>query len=126
MRFPRRMALTASTFLALTVPLGCNDSKPSTSSSTTEATVKGVVKIDGKLVDQGDIIFDPSNYQRQSTSRTAPIAKDGSYEIKTLVGDNSIKLGGAVAKKSPILQTLKRSYTVQSGENTFDFEGSGK
>ena len=126
MRFRKRMVLVPSTVLALLIPIGCSDSKPSTSSSTTEATVKGVVKIDGKIVSDGEIIFDPSNYQRQVPPRTAPIGKDGSYEIKTLVGSNMVKLGGTLARKSPILQGVKRGCEVTSGDNTFDLEVSAK
>lgn len=122
----RRMTMVASTLLGLTIIPGCEDSKPSTSSSTTEATVKGSVLIDGKPVTSGDILFDASNYQRQMPARSAPISKDGTYEIKTYLGENTIKLGGAAARRSPIVQNMKRSLDVKAGENTFNFEGSAK
>ena len=125
MRPHKRTLLLASTVLAWVVPLGCDTPKPDVSASTEEATVTGSVKIDGKLAGDGDIIFDPSNYQRQAPSRSAPL-KDGSYTIKTLVGVNTVKLGGTAAQKSPILQSVKRSFDVAAGQNTFDLELSAK
>ena len=126
MRSRKRVGLAAASFLGLTMFIGCDDSKPSVASSLSEATVKGTVRIDGKPVTKGDIVFDASNYQRQMPPRTAAITKDGTYEIKTPVGENTVKLGGMATKGSSVLQSLKRGYVVKSGDNTFDFEGSVK
>src|SRR4051794_1620116 len=51
------------------VVLGCGG-KPSVDSSNTEATVKGVVTINGAPATGGEISFDPTNYQR----KFAPLA----------------------------------------------------
>jgi hypothetical protein len=71
---------------------GCSD-KPAVSTSTTEATVSGTVKVNGKLLDGGQVVFDPANYARSNVAaRHADIAKDGSFTITTLVGQNTVRV----------------------------------
>jgi hypothetical protein len=109
--------------IALFALAGCGDAPPAVESSNTEATVSGVVKIDGVLAYEGDVIFDPSNSRRPGvTARNAPIGEDGKYTIKTLVGEISIRLGGRANEKSPILQRMKQGFMVKSGDNTFDLD----
>ncbi len=110
--------------MGLVIVLGCDGgSPPSVDSGKTEATVKGTVKIGGVPATEGDITFDPANYQRKdAAARTAKIEKDGTYTITTLTGSNMVKLGGAAVKKNRALQSLNRTYEVKAGENTFDFE----
>ena len=112
---------------ALMILAGCGDAPPSVQSSTTEATVKGVVKVDGVPAKDGEVVFDPTNYKRPSaTPKKAPIGPDGSYSITTLIGENTVKIGGAVAQKYTILQQVRKSCDVQGGENTFDLDLSSK
>ncbi len=102
---------------------GCGDSPPSVDSSKTEATVKGVVKVAGAPATEGEISFNPANYQRKdATIRVAPIGKDGTYSVTTLTGRNEVRLGGTLAHKKPILSREVRSVDVPSGGTTFDFE----
>ncbi len=125
-RMRRSMAvlLTAGSAWALG---GCGDSPPSVDSTKTEATVKGVVKIGGAPATEGEISFNPANSKRpDEPARTAPIGKDGTYTVKTLTGENEVRLGGSIAKKNSMLQREKRSLNVKSGENTFDFDASAK
>lgn len=107
---------------------GCGGgSTPSVDTSNTEATVKGTVRIDGKPATEGEISFDPSNYQRKNAElHTAQIGKDGTYTVKTLTGENTIRLGGTLVGKSQVLSQQTRSLNVQPGDNTFDFEASTK
>jgi hypothetical protein len=115
------------TLATLGLLAGCEGSPPAVDTSNTEATVKGVVKVGGAPVTEGDIIFDPANYKRKDAqSRTAKIGPDGTYTIKTLTGENQVSLGGSLAKKKPILQRVHRSVDVHEGENTFDFESNEK
>ena len=112
--------------LAAGAVAGCEGSPPSVDSSNTEATVKGVVKVDGAPATEGEIVFDASNYKRPDAApRTAPIGKDGTYTIKTFTGANVARLGGALTKKKTALQYTKRPVNVTSGENTFDFVVGG-
>ncbi len=120
-RNPRALISIGLT-LSFLVVFGCNAAL-SVDSSSTEATVKGVVKIAGNPATEGEILFDASNIKRPDVpTRSAPIGKDGSYTIKTLTGENIIRLGGAITKKNGSLQATKRALMVVSGENTFNFE----
>jgi hypothetical protein len=119
----RRPLAGLVTAASLFVMGGCEEGPPSSDSSTTKATVKGVVKIAGVPATEGEITFNPANNKRQDVPTvTAPIGKDGSYTIQTLTGENNIKLGGSIVKKFPIAGRESRSLFVKSGENTFDFE----
>ncbi|MFO0908918.1 MAG: hypothetical protein U0794_11260 [Isosphaeraceae bacterium] len=120
----KRTMLAATGACALVMG-GCGG-PPAVDSSTTEATVKGVVKVDGEPVTEGEIIFDPANYLRKDApQRTAPIGKDGSYTIKTLTGENIVRISGPATKKHSGLQYTKRPVNVNSGENSFDFVVGG-
>ncbi len=113
----RRATALAATGL-LVLGLGCGEGKPSVETSTTEATVKGTVKLRGKLVTRGEISFDPSNYQRKNeTARRVPIGKDGSYTVKTLVGANRVSFAVPAMARDPLLQDLSLQYDVQAGDN---------
>ena len=102
---------------------GCGGGPPSVDTSNTEATVTGVVKIAGAPATEGEISFNPANIQRKdAATRTAPIGKDGTYTVKTLTGINEVRLGGAIARKKPILSRETRSVDVKSGGMTYDFE----
>ncbi len=122
MNLRRRAFVGLSVALGLWGAAGCGGGPPSVDSSTTEATVKGVVRINGTLAKNGEITFDPTNYVRKdAAARTAPIGQDGAYTVKTLTGENVIRLSGAVTKKNGALQSTKRAMMVKPGENTFDF-----
>ena len=110
--------------LVLAFAWGCGDSPPSVTSSKTEATVKGAVTIDGKPATAGSIVFDSSNISRPDAKPAeAPIGKDGTYSVKTFTGENQVKLkGNDLIKARPELQYERRTFNVQSGENTFNFE----
>jgi hypothetical protein len=128
MRNPIRRAIAGLSTAALLTLSGCDGgSAPSVDTSKTEATVKGVVKVNDAPATEGEIIFNPANYQRKDVaSHSAPIGKDGTYTIKTLTGSNEVKLGGSLAKKNPLLQHEMRTVDVKSGENTFDFDAKPK
>lgn len=99
--------------------LGC-EGKPSVESSTTEATVKGKVVINGKEATKGKVVFDPSNYKRKDeTPRTTDINADGTYEIKTLVGTNFVRVDSSEAAKAAGLYETY-SYDVPEGTSTYD------
>jgi hypothetical protein len=102
---------------------GCGDGTPAVDTATTEATVKGIVAIRGKPVTQGTISFDPSNVKRKfEPVRSAPIGKDGSYTVKTLVGGNQVTFSGPAFDKDRQLQDVLLPFDVQAGENTFNVE----
>jgi hypothetical protein len=101
--------------------LAC-DGRPSVDSSTTEATVTGVILVKGKPATGGEIQFDPSNVDRPVGPRSAPIGKDGSYSIKTYTGYNRIGFIGSIAVENPGLFRSKLAFEVKKGENHKDFD----
>jgi hypothetical protein len=98
---------------------------PPVSGSMEEATVKGTVKIRGKPVNGGSIVFSASNFRRPNAApRTAAINKDGTYTVKALVGENSVEI-----ECKELLTPKNREFkdqvwpaTVASGECTIDFD----
>ena len=125
-----RLSLWAAALFAaigLFVLAGCGDSPPAVDSSNTEATVSGLVTIDGVPATEGEVVFDPSNIKRPgAVPRKASIGKDGRYTVKTLLGENTIKLSGNVAHKSQILQRAQKALNVQAGDNPFDMTFDSK
>lgn len=119
-----RRIINLSAFALLTIGSGCDGGgKPSVDSSMEEATVKGVVKFKGELVTKGEIAFDPSNYQRKmEAARRVKIGPDGSYTLKTLVGDNRVSFAIPAMARDPQLQDLMIPYIVKRGENSFNIE----
>lgn len=123
----RRERAWAGIALASTLtiaPWGCGgESKPAAESSMTEAKVHGTVKARGKPMTDGEVTFNPANYLRKDVpSRKAAIKKDGTYEVTTLVGRNSVGIGGPALEKDPQLGYAALAYDVKSGDNTFDIE----
>jgi hypothetical protein len=101
---------------------GCNGAavNPEATGSMTEASVKGTVKVRGKLVNNGEVVFDPANINRPTAAaRKAPIGKDGTYTIKTLVGPNNVTVNSRETLGDSNLQSGER-YTVNEGEGTLD------
>jgi hypothetical protein len=102
---------------------GCDGPRgtPAASSSMTLAKVKGRVTLRGKPLTKAEIQFNPANVNRKSApTATAKIGNDGSYEITTLVGANTVTLGGRGIGKNVRLQYLAKTLDVKEGENTFN------
>jgi hypothetical protein len=98
---------------------GCGDSgTPPVSASTAEATVHGKVTLDGKAPTGGMISFDPSNIARKDAKiSSAKIGEDGTYTIKTLVGENKITVESAETKKAMYNIDV---FDAKGGDNTHD------
>jgi len=129
-RIARRLGLGArAAILAALMPLvGCGDGPPSVSGSTSEATVHGTVKYKGQPVSDGTIAFDPTNINRKGAPiASAPIGKDGTYTIKTLVGPNSVSVQlPTQAKSDPGIAMYAVGYEVPSGDSTLDVDPTTK
>src|SRR5262245_14224012 len=93
-RGPSHWLAVAPMILAI-IASGCDSGKPAVSTSSTEAKVMGKVLIKGEPAKSGTVHFDPSNYRRKSAAvRSAPINPDGTYEITTLIGENTVSIRG--------------------------------
>jgi hypothetical protein len=120
MRHTARQALGLLATTLLVIGWGCSGTPP-VDTSTEEATVHGIISIKGKPVTSGRVIFDPANIKRNVEPRKAEIGKDGSYSIKTLVGENVVKLESNEVMKAN-LETQFIATQVAPGDNTFDIK----
>jgi hypothetical protein len=113
------MTMTGTVLLGL----GCeNSAKPSVDTSNTEATVKGTITFKGKPVTKGEVSFDPSNYKRNVPANRVQIGPDGSYQVKTLVGENRVSFAIREMMRDPKLQDLSLIYQIKDGENTINLD----
>jgi hypothetical protein len=108
---------------ALAASWGCGDERPAVESSMAEATVRGTVRIKGKLATRGTVTFDPSNYLRKdAAARSARIAKDGTYSVTTLVGENTVMVQSPDLGRNSRLAYNEQTFVVKDGTNTFDID----
>ncbi len=75
--------------LALATLSACS-STPELESSLEEASVTGTVKVHGKLLEGGELHFSAVNPNRKVEVRNTPIAKDGTFTTKALIGLNTV------------------------------------
>ena len=121
MNVARRTRVWATALMLSLVVGGCGEAGPPVESSKTEATVRGTVKVRGKLAAKGKVFFNPANARRKDVSiREVPIGTAGTYEITTLVGENGVSIGGTGLRGDTGTDTT--TFDVASGENTFDIE----
>jgi hypothetical protein len=105
---------------------GCDSfGVPRVSSSQEETAVRGTVRVRGKPVDNGSVVFNAANVRRpQVPLRSAPINKDGTYSAKTLVGENSIQVSckELMTAKNHMFAENEFFLMAKSGENLFDID----
>jgi hypothetical protein len=100
---------------------GCGSGTVREDTTTEEATVSGTVKFKGQLLDKGEVIFNAGNSSRAAPSHKANIGKDGSYTVKTLVGENTVEVNSPIILKAgPNMPPFTKRVT--SGENKIDIE----
>lgn len=115
---PRILVLT---MVLLASCWGCGSGAPAVSTSDEEGTVKGTVTFKGKPVTEGTVSFDPSNVKRRDAApRSAPITKDGTYSVKTLVGDNRVRASFPGLEADRQSSEVELIYDVKPGESTYD------
>jgi len=116
----RRIAV--ATAVALIFVVGCGQGAPAVDTGDEEVTVKGTVKVKGKNATKGEVVFDPSNVERKTGPKTAPIEKDGTYSIKTLIGKNQVTVRSPEVNRDPVLGRKQFEFDAKSGENTYDID----
>ena len=117
--------LKVASLAASVILSGCEDSsKPSVSGSNTEVTVHGTIKYKGKPLTQGEISFNPANTSRRDAkSVSAAIGSDGSYTVKTLLGENTVSFNlPTIAKNDLALAAASYVYDAPSGDSTYDID----
>jgi hypothetical protein len=123
----RFLGVLAGVAAVLSILAGCGG--PSyLEGSTQEATVKGTVKVRGKLIDGGDLHFNASNPNRKVEIRDAHVGKDGTYTVKAYIGLNIVTLTPPKARTKAQDKAYfgvgydEQHVDVKSGENTADLE----
>ena len=101
---------------------GCDDGMPSVATSNEEVTVKGIVRVKGQPLDDGEITFDPTNIKRKDAGLRTAKVKAGGYEIKSLVGGNSITVRSKQIDKDMGLSSNSKYAEPTSGENQLDVD----
>lgn len=103
---------------------GCDGSgAPPASSSSEQAKVTGKVTEKGKPLAKIEVRFNAANINRKSAPTvTAMTGEDGSYTITSLVGQNSVTLGGAAASKNSRIAYFSKPVELKAGENTVDID----
>lgn len=100
---------------------GCQGGTPAVETSKTEATVRGQVIVRGKPASGGQVWFDPANYRRKDVAAvSAEVTKEGTYEITTLIGENSVRYEGPAVARDRELDGVAQGYVVKEGDNEFD------
>lgn len=100
---------------------GCDFSgAPAVPTSTEEAEVKGIVKVRGKPVNNGTIVFHSANIKRATKDVLAKINKDGTFTAKTVVGQCTVivdckELGSK--KNLELLEAAEQAVTIEPGTN---------
>jgi hypothetical protein len=101
---------------------GCSE-KPSVDTTNAEAKVTGKVTIRGKAMNGGEITFDPANYLRADVpSRSSKIKEDGTFELTTLQGRNSVLIKGPAITKEPQLGYAALVFEIKPGDNPIDIK----
>ena len=117
----RSLALVWAGCLATVGGGGCSEGRPSATSTTQEATVKGRVTVLGKPATKGRVTFDPRNINRPDARiQTAEIGDDGAYRVTTLVGPNTITVNVPRPPRPMPGMSPEIGLDVQPGENTRD------
>lgn len=115
----------ATSILLCVALLGCGTSPPSVSGSLEEATVRGVVRVHGKAVNNGTVTFNSTNINRPNVAPVqAKIGADGKYEVKTHIGQNYIEVDCKELRQSKnrALADTQISVDVKAGESTIDVD----
>jgi len=116
MRFPNHAGCLA---FVLFLVSGCDYSgAPAVPNSTEEAEVKGTVKVRGKPVNNGTIVFHSANIKRATKDVLAKINKDGTFTAKTVVGQCTVlvdckELG--TKKNLQLQEAAEQAVTIEPG-----------
>ena len=85
------------------------------------AVVRESVTVNGKPMTSGTVTLDASNYVRENAGpRTGDIKPDGTYEVTTLVGKNTVRVAGPEITKNPGLGYANETIDVPSAGMTHD------
>ncbi|WP_165066630.1 hypothetical protein [Paludisphaera rhizosphaerae] len=117
-RMMRQMLTSAVAAAALLgIVAGCDDGTPPVESGNEEVSVTGIVKLKGQPLEDGEIIFDGSNIKRKEGALKTARVKAGGYEIKALVGGNSVSVHSKAIDKDTGLAANSKFVELKAGES---------
>jgi hypothetical protein len=121
---PNLKGVALALALALVASIeGCGSGEATALTTLDEAPVKGTVSYRGKLLDGGTLHFNASNAKRIIGPRDAPIAKDGSFNVKALLGQNVVTVSPKTRTKANFgLENEEQTVDVKPGENVIRIE----
>jgi hypothetical protein len=125
MRRRNRHGWAAVVLLVVGGGCGAFSGTPPVSGSLEEATVKGTVRVHGRPVNNGSVTFNCVNIKRpNAVPARAEIHKDGTYEVKTLVGQNYVEVScrELAAPKNRVFADTQIPVMVERGENAFNID----
>jgi hypothetical protein len=100
---------------------GCGGGVPSGNTISPQAgqmTIKGTVKIQGKLASSGTVEYKSAD----GTSKSAPISKNGSYSLTAPQGAYAVTVTTPEITRKPSLGNAVLHHDVQRGENRINIE----
>ena len=118
MRFRNHAGCVA---FVLFLACGCDFSgAPAVPTSLEEAEVKGTVRVRGKLVNNGTIVFHTANIKRATKDVLAKIHTDGTFTARTVVGACTIlvdckELGSK--QNLQLQEAAEQAVTIAPGTN---------
>lgn len=92
--------------------------------SSTDTKVTGMLKINGKPAAGAQVAFNPANSERPSAwpPRTAQVQADGSFQLWTLPGDNTVTVTGTGAAADPKVAEFKKVVNVSGSLGPVNLE----
>jgi len=91
----KKAGVLAVTTLLIAWGCGGPGGPPPITGSTEEFEVKGTATLQGKPAGPGKLTFNPANIIRRNVlARTAEVAKDGTFTVKTMEGPNLVTAVG--------------------------------
>ena len=115
-------------FLAFVLFLACGcdfSGAPAVPTSTEEAEVKGTVRVRGKRVNNGTIVFHTANIKRATKDVLAKINQDGTFTAKTVVGPCTVlvdckELGSK--NNLELQEAAEQAVTIGPGSNELNIK----
>lgn len=126
MKLPGRGLSTLLVVTSLMGAGGCESgSQPAASgpAGQTEATVTGKVTVKGKTAVKGKVTFEPEGPNGMPIGeRIGEVRKDGTYEVKTLTGQNGVTVSGTGNPAADTGGYNRINFEVKAGSNTKDLD----
>lgn len=120
----RRCAIGWASLVLVALSCGCSEAPP-ISGSMDEVTIKGIVRVRGKPVNNGIVSFRCANVNRPGVPlKEAKIGSDGTYTVATLVGENFVEVSckELFTPKNRVLVENEQMIKISPGQEALDID----